>query len=77
MRPDMDEILDTRGLKCPLPALKAEKRLESLPAGSRLTVLATDPMARVDIPVLCNRLGHTHQSSEADGVYRFEITVTR
>lgn len=38
--------------------LKAEKRLASLPRGSRLTVLATDPMARVDIPLYCRQQGH-------------------
>ena len=45
----MDE-LDTSGLKCPLPVLKAKKALKSLSAGDRLTVIATDPGALHDIP---------------------------
>ena len=42
---DSDLILDTRGLKCPLPVLKARKRLKSMAAGDRLEMLADDPVA--------------------------------
>ena len=51
-------MLDARGLKCPLPVLKMEKRLAQLPPGAALTVLATDPMARIDIPLYCTQHGH-------------------
>ncbi|HTM78018.1 MAG TPA: sulfurtransferase TusA family protein, partial [Devosia sp.] len=43
-------LVDARGLKCPLPVLKMEKRLAALAAGMELIVLATDPVARIDIP---------------------------
>ena len=70
----MSEVLDTRGLKCPLPALKAEKRLEGLIKGARLTVLASDPMAKVDIPFMCRRRGfRVIAESEAAGELRFEV----
>jgi len=36
----MDETLDLRGLKCPLPALLAKKAMAKLPPGTSLTVLA-------------------------------------
>ena len=52
------ETIDARGLKCPLPVLKLEKRLQALPAGAELTVLATDPMAKIDIPLYCRQNGH-------------------
>lgn len=69
----MPEILDTTGLKCPLPALKAQKRLDALPPGARLTVLASDPVAKIDIPHLCQREGHRLlELVEGDGL-RFEI----
>jgi tRNA 2-thiouridine synthesizing protein A len=68
------EILDARGLKCPLPVLKMEKRLAALPAGARLDVLATDPMARVDIPLYCRRHGHVCTAAEAVDGLRFAIT---
>lgn len=67
------EILDARGLKCPLPVLKMEKRLAQLPAGAALHVLATDPMAKVDIPLHCKQNGHDCAVSSEDGVLRFAI----
>ncbi len=50
--------LDTRGLNCPLPVLKAQKALRSLAAGERLRVLATDPRAPADFDQLCEVAGH-------------------
>lgn len=67
------EHIDARGLKCPLPVLKMEKRLAALPPGARLTVLATDPMARVDIPLYCLQHGHSQTLTTEGDVMRFEI----
>ena len=67
------EIIDCRGLKCPLPVLKMEKRLAGLPAGARLDVLATDPMAKVDIPLYCRQNGHACTLEEGTGALRFAI----
>jgi tRNA 2-thiouridine synthesizing protein A len=53
-----DDNLDLRSLKCPLPAMLAKKALARLNAGARLTVLADDPMALVDIPHMCHHEGH-------------------
>jgi len=58
----MDETLDLRGLKCPLPALLAKKALARLRPGAALTVLADDPMSVVDIPHMCHGEGHTVDS---------------
>ncbi len=59
-RSDMsDEItLDALGLLCPLPVLKARKRLQDVPPGGLLRVLADDPAAIVDIPHFCGEAGH-------------------
>lgn len=67
-------LVDARGLKCPLPVLKTEKHLASLPPGASLLVLATDPMARIDIALFCRRQGHACVVSEAEGTLRFAIT---
>ena len=67
------ELIDARGLRCPLPVLKMEKRLAALPAGAVLTVLATDPMAKVDIPLYCRQHGHDCSLSSEDDVLRFAI----
>lgn len=67
------EIIDARGLKCPLPVLKMEKRLATLPAGATLIILATDPMARIDIPLYSRQNGHACSLvAEADAM-RFTI----
>ena len=53
-----EQLLDTRGLSCPLPVLKARKRLLVMPAGARLRVLATDPKAPGDFRLYCEESGH-------------------
>lgn len=67
--------VDLRGLKCPLPALRTEKALARLPASREMTVLADDPLARLDIAHLCRAGGHTLLSVEAleTGGWRFHI----
>lgn len=60
----MNEHLDATGLLCPLPVLKARKRLMGLPSGSELHVLTDDPAAIIDMPHFCNESGHTLVSSE-------------
>ncbi|MEM8978201.1 MAG: sulfurtransferase TusA family protein [Pseudomonadota bacterium] len=51
--------LDAIGLLCPLPVLKARKRLEKLKPGDVLRVEVDDPAALVDIPHFCVESGHT------------------
>lgn len=53
-----DDTLDTIGLLCPLPVLKARKTLQAMPSGAVLRVLASDPAALVDIPHFCQESGH-------------------
>jgi tRNA 2-thiouridine synthesizing protein A len=65
--------IDARGLKCPLPVLKLEKRLAQVTAGTEIIVLATDPMAKIDIPLHCRQNGHAcHQETTVDAM-RFVI----
>ena len=66
-------LIDVRGLKCPLPVLKTEKRLAQLKAGARVTVLATDPIAKIDIPLFCTQNGHAFEMSSEGDVLRFAI----
>lgn len=58
-----DHRLDLRGLKCPLPALKAGKRLRTLAPGDRLSLVCTDPMSAIDIPNLCRETGDRLEAS--------------
>jgi tRNA 2-thiouridine synthesizing protein A len=65
-----DRILDLRGLKCPLPALRTRKALAGMNAGSTLIVECTDPLARIDIPNLVRETGDMLEAA------RNEQTVT-
>ena len=67
------DSIDARGLKCPLPVLKMEKRLAGLPPGASLVVLATDPMAKVDIPLFCRQQGHDCTVTKDGDVLHFAI----
>jgi tRNA 2-thiouridine synthesizing protein A len=67
-------ILDTSGLTCPLPVLKARKALAALSPGDVLDVIATDPQSPADFEVLCSVGGHKLRAqSTAGGVFRFTI----
>lgn len=66
--------LDAKGLKCPLPVLRARKAMKQVPDGGLLEVEATDPSAVQDFQAFCETTGHELvDSAEADGVYRFTI----
>lgn len=68
------QTLDATGLLCPLPVLKARKRLEGLSSGEILKVLADDPAAIVDIPHFCNEAGHElAEQSDENGVQTYLI----
>jgi len=72
-----DLTLDTQGLTCPLPILKAKKAMGSLPPGSTLEILATDPGANDDFEAFCRMTGHTLlEKSDTAGVFRFLIQHT-
>ncbi len=62
-------VVDARGHRCPVPSLRLRKAMEGLPPGSSLTLLASDPMARIDVPYLLQALGGRVLSvTEAEGV---------
>jgi tRNA 2-thiouridine synthesizing protein A len=54
----MDFDLDCEGLLCPLPVLRARKRLLAMAPGQVLALRATDRMALVDVPHFCAQAGH-------------------
>lgn len=67
-------IVDARGHRCPTPTLKLQKAMRGAAPGTRLTLLATDPMARIDVPHLMSGIGGQVVSvSESDGVLTIEI----
>lgn len=70
----MTMTLDTKGMNCPLPILKAKKALKDLADGESLQVLSTDPGSVKDFEAFCRSTGNElMDSSEADGVFTYMI----
>lgn len=53
-----DEVLDCKGLSCPMPLLKTKKAIQKLKSGQILEVLGTDPGTKQDLPAWCEKAGH-------------------
>ena len=53
-----NEILDAKGLSCPMPLLKTKKALKGMKSGQILEVLGTDPGSKNDIPDFCKKGGN-------------------
>jgi len=69
-----DVVVDTKGMICPMPVLKAKKALDGLQRGQVLGVLSDDAATRSDIPVLVARLGlELLDTIESSGVIEFYI----
>jgi tRNA 2-thiouridine synthesizing protein A len=56
--------LDVSGYQCPLPVLKAAKKLKTMAPGSVLRLVATDPAAAIEVPHFCTEQGHELLSQE-------------
>jgi tRNA 2-thiouridine synthesizing protein A len=59
-------LVDARGLRCPLPLVRARQALVGLAAGEALIVLATDPEAPIDLAALAADVGRAF-AAERDG----------
>jgi tRNA 2-thiouridine synthesizing protein A len=71
------QLLDVKGLNCPLPILRAKKALKDVPTGGTLQVLATDPGAVKDFEAFCRTTGNELVESKQDNnVFSFVIKRT-
>jgi len=61
--------LDVRGLWCPEPAVQTKKALQDMAPGEQLEVWSSDPLAPVDLEVLCKRFGHQCLGHDTLGDY--------
>jgi len=70
---DVQKELDTRGLNCPLPILKAKKALSEMASGELLKVVATDPGSVRDFQAFARQTGNelVEQSSSGDEFLHF------
>jgi tRNA 2-thiouridine synthesizing protein A len=69
------EVVDARGLSCPLPVIELARAVERAPVGGQVRLLATDPAAQVDVPVWCRMQRHRlrEQTRADDGSTRFLV----
>lgn len=69
-----EQMLDAKGLNCPLPILKAKKMLSSMQSGDVLVIEATDPGSVADFAAFCSQTGNELLESGQDGdVFKFKI----
>jgi tRNA 2-thiouridine synthesizing protein A len=76
----IDVELDTRGLNCPLPILKAKKSLASMTSGQLLRVVATDTGSLRDFQAFCKQTGNDlveQQTLETNRVKEFVHVLRR
>lgn len=71
-----DKELDTRGLNCPLPILKAKKALADMASGQVLKVVATDPGSVKDFQSFSKQTGN-ELLSHAEAQKEFTFFVKR
>jgi tRNA 2-thiouridine synthesizing protein A len=71
---EVDQILDTSDLRCPMPLLKTKLALNNLAVGAKLLVVATDAGSARDIPAFLKHTAHKLvRMEELDETFRFLI----
>ncbi len=69
-----DEVLDARGLSCPMPILKTKKMMKKMAAGQILEIQGTDPGTANDLPAFTERSGDEYLGEEAgDGFVSYFV----
>lgn len=74
---EIDQELDTRGLNCPLPILKAKKALGPMESGQLLRVVSTDPGSVRDFAAFAHQTGHTLVEQRTEGADHFHVLKRR
>ncbi|NEX91851.1 sulfurtransferase TusA family protein [Caulobacter sp. 17J65-9] len=60
-------LVDARGHRCPAPTLRLRRAMETTPPGGLVTLLADDPMARVDVPHFARQAGFELVETREEG----------
>ncbi|MBC8376145.1 MAG: sulfurtransferase TusA family protein [FCB group bacterium] len=55
---NFDQVLDCKGMNCPLPVIKTKKAIDTMDSGQVLKMIATDPGSKNDISAWASRTGH-------------------
>ncbi len=71
---EINQVVDARGLSCPMPIVKTAQAVKAMPSGANLELIATDPGSIKDVAAWCRTTGNTLLEQTSDGaVYRFVI----
>ena len=74
---DFHKVLDARGLKCPLPILKAKKALADMASGDVLRVQATDPGSVRDFNAFARQTRHIRKEGHNVGCRQSSLRLIR
>lgn len=75
MSPGPEDVVDARGLRCPLPVINLARAAAGRPPGTVVRVLATDPAARADIPAWVRMRGHAVTATDEGDHTAFEVVL--
>lgn len=64
---DYNEELDASGLNCPLPILRAKKKLNTMESGQVLRIIATDPGSVKDFDAFAKQTGNELLNTAEEG----------
>jgi tRNA 2-thiouridine synthesizing protein A len=68
------EVLDARGLMCPMPIVKLAKKIKEMKVGDVLELIADDVGSKEDVPAWCKRTGNELiESKEENGMFHYLI----
>jgi tRNA 2-thiouridine synthesizing protein A len=71
---EISQLIDARGLSCPMPIVKTAQAVKPLPPGAVVELIATDAGSIKDVAAWCRATGNEHVDQSSDGaVYRFVI----
>lgn len=70
----MVEVLDAKGLMCPMPIVQLAKKMKSMKVGDELDLISDDEGSKADVPAWCQRTGNELvDMKEANGVFTYRI----
>jgi tRNA 2-thiouridine synthesizing protein A len=70
----MVEVLDAKGLMCPMPIVQLAKKIKTMKIGDELDLISDDVGSKEDVPAWCKRTGNELvEQKEAGGVYTYRI----
>lgn len=74
---NIDKEIDTRGLNCPLPILKAKKALSEMASGEVLKVVSTDPGSVRDFQAFAKQTGNELMEQTMSGADFVHVMTRR